>query len=220
MNCLFDGGGLRTHVSMCIKGDGWNSGPGTSDCNPATQWEESRTGFWGERCGTLRGTNAEGVRLAYKCVSGWLNNWSTGVWISEGEPYFNSFIKRDLCLVSRHSSWCSFFRTESLWTECTSFFQTESLSLWLPLWGKWNSTRLISPWPWLECQNIIKEKVKRHGNMYQVHFSNSSWFLNELGPCLASATCGQAFLGFVYVFTKADLKVLEWQGDGNERCLS
>lgn len=88
--CLMveDWGLVLTHVSMYIKADGWDSGPGTSDCPPATQWEESRTGFWGEGCGTLRGTNEEGVRLAYKCVSGWLNNWSTGVWISEGEPYF------------------------------------------------------------------------------------------------------------------------------------
>lgn len=103
-------------------------------------------------------------------------------------------------------------RTESLWTERTSFFLTESLSLWLPLWGKWNSTRLISPWPWLECQNIIKEKGKTHGNMYQVHFSNSSWFLNELGPCLASATCGQAFPGLCMSSQKQTSKCLNGKG--------
>lgn len=61
---------------------------------------------------------------------------------------------------------------------------------------------------------------KTQDKMYQVHFWNSGWFLNELGPCFLSATRGQAFPVCVCVFTKVSLSVLEWQADGNKHCLS
>lgn len=51
--------------------------------------------------------------------------------------------------------------------------------------------------------------------MYQVHFWNSSWFLNELGPCFLNATQGQAFLVFVCVFTKVSL-IVYLTGKGTE----
>lgn len=45
-----------------------------------------------------------------------------------------------------------------------------------------------------------------HGHMYQVHFWNSPWFLNELGPCFASATLGQALTVLCASSTKVCLK--------------
>lgn len=48
-----------------------------------------------------------------------------------------------------------------------------------------NCTNVISLWPRLECWNILNSTL---GHMYQVHFWKSPWFLNELGPCFASAT--------------------------------
>lgn len=57
----------------------------------------------------------------------------------------------------------------------------------------------------------------RKPHMYQVHFWNSLWFLNELGPCFASATRGQALTVLCASSTKV---CLNGKGDGNKRCLS
>lgn len=57
----------------------------------------------------------------------------------------------------------------------------------------------------------------RKPHMYQVHFWNSPWFLNELGPCFASATWGQALTVLCASSTKVRLN---GKGDGNKRCLS
>lgn len=56
--------------------------------------------------------------------------------------------------------------------------------------------------------------------MYQVHFWNSRWFLNELGPCFLSATWGQAFPVCVCLYKSQPQSVLEWRWDGNTGCLS
>lgn len=56
--------------------------------------------------------------------------------------------------------------------------------------------------------------------MYQVHFSNSTRFLNELGLCFPSVTLGPALSVCVCPHKSQPECVLEWRGDGNTGCLS
>lgn len=126
-------------------------------------------------------------------------------------------------LKTKENSFFSFLnvavrRSVVVWEWCADS-SAAALSLW-PVKKKQKKTSEIAHIEYLRDPAWNAETLSiggRKPHMYQVHFWNSPWFLNELGPCFASATGGQALTVLCASSTKVRLN---GKGDGNKRCLS